>query len=164
MKYYSQLNLDGKPYFDVVWGEPLKEDETLVAFKRGNTWNILDIISGLTIGRSMKSKKAILEWYNDQIYTNSLGMRIDKARLGDRYKAKVEAMQNHRILHVGDRVTYINVKDSVILDLLEYNVVRDCWIVQDEWHEFEVSPDRIIKLSEVNQLCQLSKITFKKKS
>ena len=34
-------------------------------------------------------------------------------------------MQKHRILNVGDRVTYIDVKDSVILDLLEYNVVRD---------------------------------------
>ena len=149
MKYYSQLNLDGKPYFDVVWGEPLEADDNLVVFKRGAKWNILDITSGLTIAHNMKSKKDILEWYNKQIYTNSLGMRIDNARLGDRYKAKVEAMQKHRILNVGDRVTYIDVKDSVILDLLEYNVVRDSWLVQDEWHQFEVSPDRIIKLSEV---------------
>ena len=149
MKYYSQLNCGGKPCFDVVWGEPLEEDSTLVVFKRGTGWNILDITSGLTIAHNVKSKKAILEWYNEQIYTNSLGMRIDKARLGEHYKARVETMQQHRILHVGDRVTYIDVKDSVILDLLEYNVVRDRWLVQDEWHQFEVSPDRIIKLSEV---------------
>ncbi len=149
MKYYSQLNLDGKPYFDVVWGEPLEADDTLVVFKRGTKWNILDIASGLTIAHNMKSKKDILEWYNKQIYTNSLGMRIDEARLGDRYKAKVEAMQKHRILHAGDRVTYIDVKDSVILDLIKYYPTADIWVVQDEWHEFEVSPDKIIKLSEV---------------
>lgn len=150
MKYYSQLNCGGKPCFDVVWGEPLKEDDTLVVFKRDNIWNILDIASGLTLcNRTMKSKKAVLAWYDEQVQTNSLCERLERARKTDGSKVRVEAMQKHRILNVGDRVTYIDVKDSVILDLLEYNVARDRWLVQDEWHQFEVSPDRIIKLSEV---------------
>ena len=150
MKYYSQLNCGGKPCFDVVWGEPLKEDDTLVVYKRDNLWNILDIASGLNLcNRTMKSKKAVLTWYEEQKQTNSLYERLEAARKTDSVKARMKAMQKHRILHEGDRVTYIDVKDSVILDLIKYYPRADIWVVQDEWHEFEVSPDRIIKLSEV---------------
>ena len=150
MKYYSQLNCGGKPCFDVVWGEPLKEDDTLVVYKIGNLWNILDIASGLNLcNRTMKSKKAVLAWYDEQRQTNSLCERIKAARSGEGYKKRVAAMTQHRILKDGDRVTYIDVKDSVILDLIKYLPREDRFIVQDEWHEFEVSPDRIIKVSEV---------------
>ena len=150
MKYYSQLIYCGKPCFDVVWGEPLKEDNTLVVYKRNNLWNILDIASGLKLcGRTMKSKKAVLAWYDEQKQTNSLYEGLEAMRKTDTFKASMEAMQQHRSLHPGDRVTYIDVKDSVILDLIKYYPRADIWLVQDEWHKFEVSTDRIIKLSEV---------------
>lgn len=150
MKYYSHLSLDGKtPLFDVVWGEPLEEDDTLVVFRRGAKWSILDIASGLTLFDGVKSKKAALDWYYQNRNECSLCMRLKTARNTDRVKAKVEAMQKHRILHIGDRCTYIDVKDSVILDLISYSPANDKWLVEDEWHRFEVSPDKLIKVSEV---------------
>ena len=152
MKYYTIL-LDyhhQEILFDVVWGMPLEEDETLAVFKRGNRWNIIDIASGLTIcNRVVKTKKEILEWYTEQRNTNSLCERIKSARSGKTYKERVDAMQEHKILYTGDRCTYIDVKDSVILDLIIYSPTKDKWLVKDEWHQFEVSSDRLIKVSEV---------------
>lgn len=151
MKYYSHLSLDGKtPLFDVVWGEPLKEDDTLAVFRRGAKWSILDIASGLTLFAGFKSKKAALDWYYHHRNECSLCMRLKTARNNDRVKEKAKLMQKHRILKSGDRCTYIDVKDSVILTLIDYLPKNDTWIVEDEWHQFEISPDRLIKVSEVD--------------
>lgn len=150
MKYYSHLCLDGKtPLFDVVWGEPLKEDDTLAVFKRGAKWSILDIASGLTLFDGVKSKKAALDWYYHHRNECSLCMRLKTARNTDRVKEKVKLMQEHKILKAGDRCTYIDVKASVILTLIEYDPRIDKWVVDDGWQEFCISPDRLIKVSEV---------------
>lgn len=149
MKYYAQYNSNGEPAFDVVWGQPLEEDDSLAIVKWGKVWSLLDIVSGLHVVTNLKTKKAVLEWYYVQRATTSLVERIKNARNGDHYKKRVEAMQKHRILHTGDRCTYIDVKDSVIFDLIIYSNTKDKWLVKDEWHQFEVSPDRIIKVSEV---------------
>ena len=150
VKYYSYVNLDGTPLFDVVWGEPLKEDDTLAVFRRGAKWSILDIESGLTLVNGVKSKKAALDWYYHHRNECSLCMRLETARNTESVKEKVKLMQEHRILHVGDRCTYIDVKDSVILNLIEYDTCIDKWLVEDDWDKSYASPDRLIKVSEVD--------------
>ena len=151
MKFYAQnFSIEyQKIVFDVLWGEKLPEDESFAVCKNGNQWEILDIESGLLLLSKKGSKKALLELYHEKINQKEFRDCIKTARESFRYSNKVSNMQNHRILHSGDRCTYIDVKDSVILTLIDYLPKNDTWIVEDEWHQFEVSPDRIIKLSEV---------------
>jgi len=151
MKFYAQefsIELQ-KIVFDVLWGEKLSEDESFAVCKSGNVWMILDIESGLQLLSKKGSKKALLELYQEKISQKEFRDNIKTARESFRYSQKVSNMQKHRILHSGDRCTYIDVKDSVILDLIQYLPRNDTWIVEDEWHQFEISPDRIIKVSEV---------------
>lgn len=151
MKFYAQefdIGLQ-KIVFDVLWGEKLPEDESFAVCKNGNLWTILDIESGLSLLSKKGSKKALLELYQEKIKQKEFRDCIKTARESFRYSNKVSNMQNHKILHAGDRCTYIDVKDSVILDLIEYDPKIDKWIVIDEWDKFSVSPDRIIKVSEV---------------
>jgi len=151
MKFYAQefsIELQ-KIVFDVLWGEKLSEDESFAVCKSGNFWMILDIESGLQLLSKKGSKKALLELYQEKISQKEFRDNIKTARESFRYSQKVSNMQKHRILHSGDRCTYIDVKDSVILDLIQYLPRNDTWIVEDEWHQFEISPDRIIKVSEV---------------
>lgn len=151
MKFYAQefsIELQ-KIVFDVLWGEKLTEDESLAVCKNGNVWMILDIESGLSLLSKKGSKKALLELYQEKISQKEFRNTIKTARESFRYSQKVSNMHNHRILHVGDRCTYIDVKDSVILDLIIYSPTSDKWLVKDEWHQFEISPDRLIKVSEV---------------
>lgn len=150
MKYYTQLTMESQYVFDVVWGEPLKEDDSLVLFKRGKDWSILDVASGLTLKQGFKTKKAALEWYYKAVREDDLYLKIENARDTNRYRLHTTAMCAHRLLKEGDRCTYIDVKDSVILDLIIYSSTKDKWLVKDEWHQFEVSPDRLIKVSEVD--------------
>ena len=151
MKYYlQQFSIESqKIVFDVAWGEPLPDDDTFAVCKRGNVWGIIDIDSGLELLHKKGSKKALLELYREKIKEKDFRIAILNARGSHRYFQKVSNMQYHRILNVGDRCTYIDVKDSVILDLIQYMPESDRWLVKDEWHQFEVSPDRIIKISEV---------------
>ena len=149
MKFYNQLMLDGKPLFDVVWGSTMEEDNTLAIVKVNNGWIILGIASGINVVRNFKTKKEALAWYQERNVDHALNKKLLRVRSEDFYKQRLDAMTSHKIFHAGDRVTYIDVKDSVILDLIEYDSKSDKWIVVDEWHRFSVSPDRIIKLSEV---------------
>ena len=151
MKFYAQefdIRVQ-KIVFDVLWGEKLPEDESFAVCKNGNVWMILDIESGLSLLFKKGSKKALLELYQEKIKQKEFRDGIKTTRESFLYSHKVSNMQNHKIFHAGDRVTYIDVKDSVILDLIEYDPKSDMWIVTDEWHKFSVSPDRVIKLSEV---------------
>ena len=150
MKFYNQLMIEGKPLFDVVWGSAMEEDDSLAIAKVNTGWIILDIAGGVPVVRNFKTKKYALEWYKERNVNHALDKKLLRVRSEDFYKQKVAAMTTHKILHAGDRCTYIDVKDSVILDLIEYDATSDKWIVVDEWHRFSVSPDRIIKLSEVN--------------
>lgn len=152
MKYYlQQFNIvSQKIVFDVAWGEPLPDDNTYAVCKKGNVWAIIDIDSGLELLHKKGSKKALLELYHEKINQRDFRVAIINARGSERYFQKVCNMRNHQILKVGDRCTYIDVKDSVILTLIQYLPKSDTWIVEDEWHQFEVSPDRIIKVSEVD--------------
>ncbi len=152
MKYYlQQFNIvSQKIVFDVAWGEPLPDDNTYAICKKGNVWAIIDIDSGLELLHKKGSKKALLELYHEKINQKEFRIAIINARGSERYFQKVCNMRNHQILNVGDRCTYIDVKDSVILDLIQYSTESDTWLVKDEWHEFEISPDRIIKVSEVD--------------
>ena len=149
MKYYIQLTMDSEHCFQVVWGEPLKEDDSLAIVKVNKDWRLLDIASGLYVVEHLKTKKAVIEWYQDSINNLDLQIRLTSARITDRYKLHCKAMCSHKVLNVGDKCTYIDVKDSVILDLIQYLPKSDTWIVEDEWHQFEISPDRLIKVSEV---------------
>ena len=149
MKFYNQLMLDGNPLFDVVWGSIMKEDSNLAIAKVNTGWIILDIASGIPVVRNFKTKKYALEWYKERNVNHALDKKLLRVRSEDFYKQRVAALTSHKILHAGDRVTYIDVKDSVILDLIEYDPKTDMWLVTDEWHKFSVSPNRIIKLSEV---------------
>ena len=150
MKFYNQLMLEEKPLFDVVWGFPMEEDNSLAIVKVNTGWIILDIASGVSVVRNFKTKKEALAWYQERNVDHALDKKLLRARSEDFYKQRLAAMTSHKILHAGDRCTYIDVKDSVILDLVEYLPRIDRWIVEDEWHQFEISPDRIIKVSEVN--------------
>ena len=149
MKFYNQLMLEEKPVFDVVWGSTMEEDDSLAIAKVSTGWIILDIASGIPVVRNFKTKKYALEWYKERNVNHALDKKLLRVRSEDFYKQRVAAMTSHKILHAGDRVTYIDVKDSVILDLIEYDPKTDMWLVTDEWHKFPVSPDRVIKLSEV---------------
>lgn len=152
MKYYLQLfSIESqKIVFDVAWGEPLPDDHTFAVCKRGNVWAIIDIDSGLELLSKKGSKKALLELYREKINQKEFRERIKTARESLRYNQKVSNMHFHKILNVGDRCTYIDVKDSVILTLIEYDPRIDKWVVEDEWNQFCLSPDRLIKVSEVN--------------
>lgn len=150
MKFYNQLMLDGNPLFDVVWGSTMEEDNTLAIVKVNTGWIILDIDSGICVVRNFKTKKEALAWYQERNVDHTLDKKLLRARSEDFYKQRLAAMASHKILHAGDRCTYIDVKDSVILTLIQYLTTSDTWIVEDEWHQFEVSPDRIIKVSEVD--------------
>lgn len=152
MKYYLQhFSIESqKIVFDVAWGEPLQDDATFAVCKIGNVWAIIDIDSGLELLSKKGSKKALLELYHEKINQREFRIAIINARGSERYFQRVSNMRYHQILNVGDRCTYIDVKDSVILTLIKYLPTSDTWIVEDEWHQFEVSPDRIIKVSEVN--------------
>ena len=149
MKFYNQLMVDGKPLFDVVWGSTMEEDNTLAIVKVNAGWIILDIASGICVVRNFKTKKEALAWYQERNVDHALDKKLLRVRSEDFYKQRVAALTTHKILHAGDRCTYIDVKDSVILDLIEYDPKTDKWVVTDEWHKFSVSYDRIIKLSEV---------------
>ena len=149
MKFYNQLMLEGKPLFDVVWGSTMEEDESLAIAKVNTGWMILDVASGIPVVRNFKTKKEALAWYQERNIDHALDKKLLRVKSENFYKERVAAMTSHKILHAGDRVTYIDVKDSVILDLIEYDPKSDRWIVTDEWHKFPVSPDRVIKLSEV---------------
>ena len=149
MKFYNQLMLNGDPQCDVVWGSTMEEDNTLAIVKINTGWIILDIASGVSVVRNFKTKKEALAWYQERNVDHALDKKLLRIRSEDFYKERIAAMTKHKILHAGDRCTYIDVKDSVILDLIEYDPKIDKWIVTDEWHKFSVSPDRIIKLSEV---------------
>lgn len=151
MKYYlQQFSIESqKIVFDVAWGEPLPDDNTYAVCKKGNVWAIIDIDSGLELLSKKGSKKALLELYHEKISQREFRIAIINARGSERYFQRVCNMRKHQILKEGDRCTYIDVKDSVILTLIQYLPKSDTWIVEDEWHQFEVSPDRIIKVSEV---------------
>ena len=149
MKFYNQVFLDGNPIFDVVWGSIMEDDNTLAIVKVNTGWIILDIASGMSVVRNFKTKKEALAWYQERNVDHALDKKLLRIRSEDFYKQRVAAMTSHKILHEGDRVTYIDVKDSVILDLIEYDPKTDKWIVTDEWHKFSVSSDSVIKLSEV---------------
>ena len=148
MKFYNQLTLNGKPCFYVVWGNVMEEDYSLAIVQNSKLWLILDIESGVSC-KAFKTKKAALEWYHEQVNTGAFYARLMHARETEKYNERVSQLAKHKILHKGDRVTFIDVKDSVILTLIDYLPKSDTWIVEDEWHQFEISPDRIIKLSEV---------------
>ena len=152
MKYYlQQFSIESqKIVFDVVWGEPLPDDITYAVCKKGNVGAIIDIDSGLELLHKKGSKKALLELYHEKINQRDFRVAIINARGSERYFQKVCNMRNHQILNAGDRCTYIDVKDSVILTLIQYLPTSDTWIVEDNWHQFEISPDRIIKVSEVD--------------
>lgn len=149
MKFYNQLMLDGKPLFDVVWGSTMEDDETLALVKSSeDKWIIIDIATGVQITNGFKSKKATLNFYNEN--KGSIQYSLPKAREKEFNKLRRQRMSEHKILHSGDRCTYIDVKDSVILTLIEYDPRIDKWVVEDEWNQFCISPDRLIKVSEVN--------------
>lgn len=152
MKYYlQQFSIESqKIVFDVAWGEPLQDDATFAVCKKGNVWAIIDIDSGLELLHKKGSKKALLELYHEKINQREFRIAIINAKGSEKYFQKVCNMRNHQILNVGDRCTYIDVKDSVILTLIQYLPTSDTWIVEDEWRQFEISPDRLIKVSEVN--------------
>ena len=148
MKFYNQLMVNGEPLFDVVWGSTMEDDDTLALVKDSeNKWIILDIATGVQIANGSKTKKATLNFYNEN--KDSIQYSLPKARDKDFNKLRRQRLLEHKILHSGDRCTYIDVKDSVILTLIDYLPKNDTWIVEDEWRQFEISPDRIIKVSEV---------------
>lgn len=149
MKFYNQLMGTGKPLFDVVWGSTMEDDNTLAIVKAYTGWIILDVASGMSVVRNFKSKKEALAWYQERNVDHALDKKLLRIRSEAFYKHRLTDMTSHKILHAGDRCTYIDVKESVILDLIEYDPKTDMWIVTDEWHKFSVSPDRIIKVSEV---------------
>ena len=149
MKFYNQLMGTGKPLFDVVWGSTMEEDSTLAIVKTYTGWIILDVASGICVVRNFKTKKEALSWYQERNVDHALDKKLLRVRSEAFYKQRVAAMTFHKILRAGDRCTYIDVKDSVILDLIKYDPKTDMWIVTDEWHKFSVSPDSVIKLSEV---------------
>lgn len=152
MKYYLQLfSIESqKIVFDVAWGEPLPDDNTYAVCLKGKVWSIIDIESGLELLSVKKSRKALLELYREKINQSEFRAAIISARGSERYFQRVSNMHYHRILNVGDRCTYIDAKYSVILTLIQYLPRNDTWIVEDAFHQFEISPDRIIKVSEVN--------------
>ena len=152
MKYYlQQFDIKSqKIVFDVAWGEPLPDDNTYAVCKRGNVWAIIDIDSGLELLHKKGSKKALLELYHEKINQREFRIAIINARGSERYFQEVSNMRYHQILNVGDRCTYIDVKDSVILTLIEYDPRIDKWVVEDEWNQFCISPDKLIKVSEVD--------------
>ena len=149
MKFYNQLMVNGEPQFDVVWGFPMEDDNTLAIVKAYTGWIILDVASGMSVVRNFKTKKEALAWYQERNVDHSLDQKLIHVRSEKFYKERLAAMTSHKILHESDRVTYIDVKDSVIITLLEYIPMFDKWFAQDSYHKFYISPDRIIKLSEV---------------
>lgn len=149
MKYYNHLMVNGEPQFDVVWGFPMEDDKTLALVKAYTGWIILDVASGMSVVRNFKTKKEALAWYQERNVDHALDKKLLHVRSEDFYKKRVAAMTSHKTLHEGDRVTYIDVKDSVIITLLEYIPTIDRWFAQDSFHKFYISPDRVIKLSEV---------------
>ena len=149
MKFYNQVTLNGKPCFDVVWGNVMEEDYSLAIVQSSKLWLILDIASGVSC-KAFKTKKAALEWYHEQVNTGAFYAMLMHARETKKYNERVSRLAKHKILHKGDRVTFIDVKDSVILDLQQFSPREGLWIVKDEWHSFTTTADRVIKLSEVN--------------